>query len=247
MDLDEAGMFLKRKEKSAKRCAAAIMAFILSPELLILLTAGLSESGKIGLSEDAAAGLGIIAALLIVAGGVGTLILNGIGQEQYEYLEKESFYLSYGVEGVIKKKKEDFVPVYRLGITAGVVLCILSVLPLFIGNVLLVSELTEILFLNLMIFLISLAVYLFVWIGMVQESYEMILQEGDYTKEKKEEKKKDEHYMEPISKVYWCLVTAIYLGISFYKGNWGESWIIWPCAGVLSGVVYGLAKLLKRN
>ena len=51
-------------------------------------------------------------------------------------------------------------------------------------------------------------------------------------------------------KIYWCLVTAIYLGISFYFSNWRISWIIWPVAGVLfaalNGIVQAVAGKAKR-
>ena len=53
------------KEQSVK--IAAVLACIISPITLILL-GGLSEYGTIGLSEDAAGGIGVIILLLIIAG-----------------------------------------------------------------------------------------------------------------------------------------------------------------------------------
>ena len=47
-----------------------------------------------------------------------------------------------------------------------------------------------------------------------------------------------------VSTIYWCLVTAIYLGISLYYGNWGISWIIWPVTAVLYAVVQALCQLI---
>ncbi len=88
---------------------------------------------------------------------------------------------------------------------------------------------------------IILGVFLFVWSGMIWGSYQRLLEEGDYTREKKQENKRNEN----LSKVYWCTVTAIYLGYSFYTFNWHMSWIIWPCAGVLFVAVLGVAAMVR--
>src|SRR5699024_11821807 len=59
-------------------------------------------------------------------------------------------------------------------------------------------------------------VALFVWSGMIYDSYQALLEEGEYSREKKLQKKKNS----PLSGIYWCLVTALYLGTSFISGKW---------------------------
>ena len=83
------------KEQSVK-IAAAVLACIISPITLILL-GGLSEYGTIGLSEDAAGGIGVIILLLIIAGAVCVFITSGMKSEKYKYLEEEFISLQYGV------------------------------------------------------------------------------------------------------------------------------------------------------
>ena len=72
--------------------------------------------------------------------------------------------------------------------------------------------------------------------------FQHLLEEGDYTGEKKMTVKKNEN----LSKVYWCVVLAIYLGYSFITMNWHTSWIIWPCAGVLFGAVWAIAGMISK-
>ncbi|MDO4566852.1 MAG: hypothetical protein Q4B42_05920, partial [Oscillospiraceae bacterium] len=37
--------------------------------------------------------------------------------------------------------------------------------------------------------------------------------------------------------IYWMVVTAAYLLISFLTRAWHISWLIWPIAGILSGII----------
>ena len=72
----------------------------------------------------------------------------------------------------------------------------------------------------------------------------MILQTQEYTPENKAVKSGTSCF----SGIYWCAVTALYLGISFYYDNWDISWIVWPVAGVLFAAIYQLlAAILKTK
>src|SRR5699024_12615694 len=86
-------------------------------------------------------------------------------------------------------------------------------------------------------------VALFVWSGMIYDSYQALLEEGEYSREKKLQKKKNS----PLSGIYWCLVTALYLGTSFISGKWDMTWIIWPVAGVSFAAVLGVANAVRGN
>ena len=57
----------------------------------------------------------------------------------------------------------------------------------------------------------------------------------------------DEHKNENVGQIYWCLVTAIYLGYSFITQRWDISWIVWPVAGVSYGAVRGIVKSFRSK
>lgn len=240
--LEEATEFLELKAEQAKWLAPAIAALILSPELLIFL-GGLSDCGAVKLSEQAAGGIGVIALLCIVGCAVAAIILSGMKTSKYEFLEKEALRLEYGVEGIVRKKKDGFEAAYRTSVTVGVVLCILCAVPIFVGTVFDAADLVMVLCVNLLLALVAVAVFLFVWSGTKWESYNMLLQEGDYSPEKKRERRK----MDPIAAIYWGIVTALYLGSSFLTGEWDTTWIIWPCAGVLYGVLCAIVSLVWKK
>lgn len=50
-----------------------------------------------------------------------------------EHLEKEMFETEYGVTGMVKEKSRAYENTFSLGIAGGVVLCVLSVVPVIIA------------------------------------------------------------------------------------------------------------------
>lgn len=89
----------------------------------------------------------------------------------------------------------------------------------------------------------AIGVLHFVCAGIRWESMQKLLQEGDYTAEKKKKHVK----FEPVATVYWLAVTGLYLGCSFVSNAWGKSWIIWPVAGVLYAVVSTIYSMCARR
>lgn len=241
VSLEEANDFMDCTEKVSQKIALAVSALILSPVIFILLE-GLSEYRQI-MSEDMAGGIGAAILLVIVAAGVAVLILNGMKLSRFEYLEKEKFSLQYGAEGIIEKRKQDFEGAYRMAVASGVVLCIIGVVPLLAAAAFTTDDFVFICCTDVLLILVACGVYLFVRFGMVCGSYEKLLQIGDYTEEKKELNKKTASF----PGIYWCIVTAIYLGISFWKNNWDVSWIIWPVAGVLFAALYSIVRVFARR
>ena len=240
--LEEATTFLELKLEGAKWIALAVAAMVLSPELLIFL-GGLTEYGKMELSEDVAGGVGIVVLLGIVGCAVAGIILISLKLEKYECWQTEMLRLEYGVEGIVRKKKDAFEAAYRTSIAIGVFLCILCAVPILIGGIFQAADMVLVLCVNILLALVAAAVFLFVWSGIKWEGFAILLQEGDYSPEKKRERRK----MNRLGGIYWCLVTALYLGISFYTNAWHRTWIIWPCAGVLYAAISGIVGLVSQK
>lgn len=242
VSLEEANTYMELAEGASRKIAAGVAACVLSPVLLILL-GGMAEFQVIGVTENMAGGIGVAVLLLIVAGAVTVFISQGMKLDKYEYLEKEYLSLQYGIAGIVEKKKEEFEPTYKRCIATGVALCITSVVPMMIAVAFSAEDLIFIYCTCILLILVALGVYLFVWSGIIWGSYQKLLEEGDYTREKKLENKRNDN----LAKVYWCTVTAIYLGYSFVTWKWQSSWVIWPCAGVLFAAVCGVAAMVRRK
>ncbi len=132
-----------------------------------------------------AGGVGVTVLLILVAVGVAVLVFAENRLERYEYIEKEIITLQYGVKGMASKKKEEFSGIYNLCITSGTVLCILGVVPLMMMAAFSAADIVYIYGVCILLAVVSVAVLMFVWAGCIRGSYDKLLQEGDYTAEKK--------------------------------------------------------------
>ncbi len=239
--LEEANGYLDMVRSSASRFANGVSLCILSPALLIML-ASASENGKIAMSGSAAYSLGICALILMVAAGVALIVLTGMRLSRYEYLEKEPIRTEYGVAGIVESKRGEYEPAYKKLITIGIVACIVSVLPLMLSTAAENEFLTGCATACIFAF-VAVGVGMIVRAAFVWGSYQKLLEEGDFTREKKEEDRKNE----PFVAFYWCFVLAVYLALSFMTGRWGATWIIWPVMAVLFGAVMALKNMLRKR
>lgn len=243
VSLEEANSFLEATSQFASKLSFVISLFILSPITLIIL-GGLSETGIAPMTENMATGFGTAVLLLLVAVGVVIIVMSGIAYGKYDYLEKEKIILQYGVAGIVNKKKAEFAETFRRNIALGVGIIIVGVIPLMIAAGFSASEFVEVVCSGVLLAAVSLGVHQIVWAGVIQGSFQKLLQEEDYSEENKELKKKTGSF----AGIYWCLVTAIYLGISFTTNLWYKSWIIWPVTGVLFAAINGIyISIVKKS
>lgn len=240
--LDEANEFMELRSKASIRIAAGVAACIISPVLLIVL-AGYAETGLINITENMAAGIGTAALLVIVAAAVMNFITAGMKLKPYEFLEKELLDLEYGVAGIAEKKKNDYSNTHKMSVAMGVGLCILSVVPLLIAVAFTEAEQAIVTMVGMLLIMVAAGVFIIVRTVMIMETYDQLLEEGDYSPEKKMEAKKNTN----LSTAYWCGALAIYLLWSFLSGDWQITWIVWPVAGVLFGGVCAVANMVRSG
>lgn len=240
--LEEATAYMELVEKTAKKVAAGVAMCILSPVFLIVFTT-YADTGRIPMNPEAAGTVGVGVLLIMVAIAVMIFVSTGIKLDKYEYLEKEILDLQYGIAGIAQAKKEAHEPVYKKSISVGVALCIVCSVPLIVaGGFDLADEVYSGL-VGVLLICIASAVFLFVNAGMIRDSYLTLLEEGDYTVEKKLKAKRNNN----ISIIYWCVATAVYLGYSFVTMDWARSWVIWPVAAVLFGAVCAVADIIRKK
>lgn len=243
MSMEEANTFLSVKATTSKSIAFAALLCILSPVCLLILGA-ISEVPEYGLADHVAGGIGMIILLLLVTTAVAIFISSGRKTEAYDYLEKEVFETEYGVSGMVAERKAQYSGTYTRNNIIGAGLCIMALIPLF-GGIIFddKNELLITLMLSAVFVLAGIGVAFFVSSGIVWASYDKLLQEGDYAKEKK----KNQPIASAVSGAYWLIATAIYLGYSLSTNNWEYSWVIWVVAGVLFPAVVMFTDLLGKR
>ena len=238
VSLQEAGEFMQWRQEAAKRIALATFLCIISPIPLLLLAAA-SEVPSFGMSDNLAAGVGVITLLLMVALAVVSFVQCGFRNSPYEFLEKEAFETEYGVVGMVKEAQQTYRPTYAKYNTIATFICVLSPVPLLIGAFT-ENGLLTVIMLCFTILLVGVGVMLFITAGVRWASIQKLLKEGDYSEDGKKRSKRNE----VVSSVYWLSATAVYLCWSFLTNDWHMTWLVWPIAGVLFAAVKVVCNLL---
>ena len=242
VSMEEANNFLKVKAMTTKQIAFATVLCVLSPICLILLGAA-AEVPVYGISENFAGGLGMIVMLVLIAIAVAIYISCGMKTSPYEYLEKELIETEYGVDGMVKERQKQFKSTYAKYNIIGTCCCILAVVPLFAGSCITTEDFYIVVALSMLFLFIAVGVWFFILAGIPWASMQKLLQEGEYSVETKTNKKKTSG----ISGIYWLIVTAIFLGISFYSNAWEKTVLIWPIAGVLYAALITACNTFRKE
>lgn len=247
VSLAQAQAFLQYRDTIARRISLGVLLCILSPVVLILLGT-LQESGSFAITEQAAAGIGLLVLILSVGGAVALFVVSGIGGKQFEYLSTESIETEYGVDGFVRERRDREQGAFVAQLVCGIVLCVLSAVPIFAAMILPeAGETAETLrygiAVSLLLVIVALGVWLIVRAAIRRGSCSILLEEGDYSRANKAQQKGSQ----TLSAVYWGVVTAGYLAYSFITGDWQQSWIVWPVAGVLYGAVFAIFSAVRKS
>ena len=162
--------------------------------------------------------------------------------EPYDFLNKETFTLQYGVEGITKKNKELFAGRFHITVAGGVMLCILGVVPLMLFAAVEAEEFLLVCGVAILLVLVSIAAFLFVWAGSIQGSFHKLLQSDEFSPERKAVSKK----LGAFSGAYWCIVAAVFL-VVFAGFKYDQSFIFdhdMEHPNIVFGMIWGVAALL---
>jgi len=233
--MEEANNFINANGKRAVLTAIGVALCILCVTPMMLLEEFL------GSGIDA---VGIVIMFMMIAGAVGLFIFSGSLISPYKYLENEAIDTEYGVSGMAKEKKEKHRPSHIRDIVIGVMLFILCVIPIIVIETVTDSDSAEVIGIASMFVMVAAGVYLIVRSSIINGGYLKLLEEDDYSREKKLNKSISGSVA---MAVYWPIVTAVFIGYSFLTNNWDKSWIIWPVAGLLAVPVVMIEKMLKKK
>lgn len=239
--LDEANEYINLAEMYYKKIAMVVSMFVISPIALLFLRSA-SKNNIISLRVNVSIAIGISILLIIVACGMVISILSRMSFRKYHYFDTENISTEYGVYGIIKSKKEAYEDSYKKGLVFGIFICIISVIPVFITNVI-KNSFFNICAMCIMFIMIAVGINFIIKVRGMMRTYRQLLEEENYTREKKQEAKKNEE----LTKFYWCFIVAIYLAISFFTNNWETTWIIWPVSGVLFSAILSLKSMLEKK
>lgn len=192
--------------------------------------------------------LSVVFMFLIIAASVGLFIFSSMSMKMFDFLHKECIDTEYGVNGMVKEKKEQYHPKHIMMIIMGVIFCILSVVPPIAFGTITMNKFADMFGTVLLFIFVAVGVFMLVRTAIINSGYKILLEEDRFSRERKiSHPEPKSNLAKNIVSSYWCIVTAIYLLYSFKSFNWGMSWIIWPVAAVLCPVVIMIANAFDKK
>lgn len=243
VSMEEANAFIKANSRFSFKVALGTFLCIFGCIPMFILGA-LSEID----SSDLLAGVGVALMLCFVASAVGIFITAAGPMQRFSYLNREPIETAYGVSGMVKERKEQFRPSNTRSITVGVILCIVGVALMIVLGVLSeqYSKSEDIIGaggLCGMFAFIAAGVFIIVKSSAYMCGFDKLLEDSDFSREKKKQHKDGINLV----MIYWLVLVAAFLAVSFILDSWKWSWVIFAVGGVLTPVVAEFEKLIKKK
>ena len=218
VSMAEATEFLQKNEKNALLTGLGVVLCIMGPAVEFLFDA---------VSMDT---VGTAIMLFLIAVAVGIFICSSSFMKKFDYIKEEFIDTEYGVDGMVKEKRNRCQLTNTLNLAFGVALCILFpviviIFDSFGERIANASEIGTAIGLAVL----ALGVFMIVRSSILNSGFSALLEEDDFSREKKSRSKKYGVFCA----VYWLVVTSIFLAYSFITSDWGSSWIIFPVTAVL--------------
>ena len=240
---DEAEQYYFHRQKFALAIATGVFLCIVSVSVMFLamITGALFFPS---LSEDSLSLIGVVLMLLTIAFGVGIFIIFGIQESHYPF-DKKILELDFTTYSMLKEQHQNFKPKMSYAIAAGVVSCILGPIFLLLSFALLGTD--SLIGITFLLGFIAVGVFLFVYYGIQNDTYEKLLTIGSHTRA---------HVIsntitERLAAIVFPLATLIYLFQGFVYNAWGTAWIIFPVVGigfaVLSAIIEGATNFTSKK
>ena len=222
--------YIDHRHHFAWAMATGVFLCIMGPASLFLgqyLTG--YRDGQGGRTSELMDILTLIPLFLFVAAGVALFILYGMKEQQFE-LEEKRIQLDSTTYARLKADHKAFRPRLAVAVAIGVALCILAPVSMLLSVVFLGEE--NGLSLVFLLSFIAIGVFLFIFYGIQDETYEKLLSIGEFAKDKAEKNK----VVGIVAGVVFPLAAAVYLIAGFVYYAWASAWIIFPIVGILFGI-----------
>ena len=243
---EEARRYLRLQTAAIPKTTLGVALCVWSPIALIGLPV-LRSTLNWGFPEEICSGIGLCVLLVMVAAGVALLLTASGKLREFEYLEREPIETDNGAREQALSMQREVLPICAKHNTIGVVLCILSVLPLFaLMCVPGVPDGYYSLAVCALLLLVGIACLLLVRTGSMRGAVDKLLEQGDYTRENKAKSR----FVGAVRAAYRLMVTAAFLFYTFGPNGNGQpqySWFIWAIAGVLYGALMAALSVYRKK
>ena len=195
--------------------------------------------------------LGAALMFLMIAAGVALFVISELKMTKWSFLSEELCSIDLATTKKVKSERESYRGSYIVLQTIGIVFCIISVVPSIVLDgfrykIPAIDDLSGV----LLFLFVGIGVLMIVYANIRLKAYETLLKlnddmtmAGEY-KGNKYAKVDDTYYpwAKTVLELYYPTVTCIYLCWSFLTFHWHITWIIWPVAAIVNGMIKLLGK-----
>lgn len=228
--------YIALKYKTSKLVAIGVMIIMLSASLFIFASELIDS--KIIFSDYDSEKMSIIPLIFLlplICCAVAIFIYSGNKMEKYKYIEEGKFNLDSSTKCRIENDRKNSNFSYN-GIIAGVMLCILAAIPIFISSIY-DKDIYSAIGVSIAIIIVSFAVYIFINTGVKKEVYKKILKEEEFS----DEIPKNQNLIGNVASIVWPIAVCIFLFCGFVFDLWHIAWIVFPITGILFGAFASIA------
>ena len=234
--MEEVKRYLHESSNYAYKLALGVFLCISSPVGAII-----SDAANI---TDA---FGILFLMSFIAAAVVLFVHSSITMHRWDFLKQELCTIDFATTNYINDQKERYSSTYALLMTVGIVLCVVSFVPAAIIDELDLSfygfDMDDMSGMILLV-LVAIGVFMIILSYTINNTYVNLLKlnnastvSGNYVSSQHPETKYISPAAATVMSVYWQTITCVYLMWSFLTFNWHYTWIIWPIAGIINGVL----------
>lgn len=184
---------------------------------------------------------GVCYMFLAIAAAVGLFMFSGFSMGKWKFLKEQPCSVDFATADYVHNRREGFRVTHAMMITIGVILCVLSVLPMMALEFMFSAD--PVIGVVLMFVFIGIGVFLIVAAANVNAGFTTILSlnkrdtvGGSFVPSQKQVAYKSEA-VSNIMSVYWPTVTCIYLCWSFLSFDWHITWIVWVIAALVQRLI----------
>lgn len=245
----EADHYLSVRRRASFLIAAGVGLILVGFATLVGLSDGsvVSLYGAPSINVEMGEPIALSVLFICVAVAVGMFIFAGVSMSRFPDTDGRLINLSHAATERYRAQRADETTRYALFLSLGVGLIILSVAQAVIlsvigGNDSALERLGSILLFPG----VAIGVAILIINGMRRAALDRLTSSGEYTIENL----RSNSLLDRIAGPYWMLAILVYLAWSFIGDAWSRSWIVWPIAGVLFGLLAatleGIGKGKKR-
>lgn len=237
---EEADDFIAAKKEEGLLVGIGASLCIIATAMLILIYI-LINDGIIGqgLSRSSTDMFGIIALFILIVPAVALFIYSGKNKEKYKYL-RGGFDLSPQLRTMIEQKHNTFSTTHTIAVIIGVCLCILSPVAIFVTSAF--GNNASSYGIVILLVMIAMAVFLFVYVGGIEEGFSFLLKEKRHFSKERIEKFK---VIGIVAVIVWPLVICGFLISGLVFKLWYINWIVFPITAILFGMFCAVYLLTK--